>query len=86
MNPTTTSYIERIMGYLQQTAEARDVTLPSETESLFTSDVLDSFGLVEFVAFIESELDIQIPDDDLIAGKFETIAKLREYIRERMEG
>jgi len=86
MKSTTTDYTERVFGYLQQMAAAQGVALPPETESLFGSGVLDSFGLLEFVEFIEEELNIQIPDDDLLAGNFETVAKIRVYISERMEG
>lgn len=86
MKPTTTGHVERVIGYLQQSAAAQGVALPSETESLFESGVLDSFGLLEFVGFIEEELHIQLPAEDLLAGTFETIAKVKAYISDRVEG
>ena len=86
MKPKTTSHIERAIGYLQQMAAAQGGALPSETKSLFESGVLDSFGLLEFVGFIEEELHMQIPAEDLLAGNFETIAKVRAYISDHMEG
>jgi acyl carrier protein len=84
VKPTTAGSMERVSSYLQQMAEAQGVPLPSETESLFDAGVLDSFGLLEFVGFIEGELNIQIPDDDLVAGNFTTIAKIRAYLRDRI--
>jgi acyl carrier protein len=84
VKPTTADCIERVTGYLRQMAEAQGVPLPSETESLFEAGVLDSFGLLEFVGFIEGEIYIHIPDDHLLAGNFETIAKIRGYIRDRI--
>lgn len=84
MKPTIGESVDRVIDYLRQTAEPHGVSLPSETESLFKSGVLDSFGLLEFVGFIEGELNIQIPDADLLAGNFETVAKIRAYLGNRL--
>ena len=84
MKPTTDECIDRVIDYLRQTAAPQGVSLPSETESLFESGVLDSFGLLEFVGFIEGELNIQIPDADLLAGNFETVAKIKAYLGDRI--
>ena len=86
MQPTTklhkhkAVWMERVAELLRQTADAQGVVLPSETESLFDADVLDSFGLLEFLTAIEEEFNIKIPDDDLVPANFETIAKIRTYI------
>jgi acyl carrier protein len=84
VKPTTDECIDRVIDYLRQTAEPQGVSLPSETESLFESGILDSFGLLEFVGFIEGELNIQIPDADLLAGNFETVAKIKAYLGDRI--
>lgn len=83
MKPTAADSIERVTGYLQHMAEAQGVSFPSETESLFRAGVLDSFGLLEFIGFLEGELNLEIPDADLLAGNFETLATIRGYLRER---
>jgi acyl carrier protein len=84
MNPATASCIDRIIGYLDQKARDQGIGLPPETESLFNAEVLDSFGLLEFVGFMEEELNLDISDEDLLAGNFETVAKIRSYINKRM--
>jgi len=76
--------MERIVGYLRKIAEGEGVPLPSETESLIESGVLDSFGLLEFVSVIEEASNMKIPDDDLVPANFETIAKIRSYINGRL--
>ena len=55
-------------------------TVPSEDESLFDSGLLDSFALTDFVAALEEEFGVTIPDSDLSARKFETIAKVENYL------
>ena len=44
--------------------------------------VLDSFGLLDFVTFLEQELNLSIPDQDLIADNFTSIARIKAYIQE----
>jgi len=77
--------MEHVIELLRVTANAQEVALPSETESLFECGVLDSFGLLEFLTAIEEEFNIKIPDDDLFPSNFETIAKIRAYIKGRLE-
>jgi len=78
--------MKRVVELLQQIADAQGVGLPSETESLFDSGVLDSFGLLEFLTSIEAELGIEIPQADLVSSNFDTIAKIRMYVKARTWG
>jgi acyl carrier protein len=72
--------MERVFELLCEIADVQGVVLPSETESLFDAGVLDSFGLLEFLTAVEKELDMKIPDEDLIPSNFDTIAKIRSYL------
>ncbi len=69
---------QRIINVLQSVADS-DLT-PQEDESLFTSGVLDSFALTDFVVGLEKEFGIKIPDADMTARKFDTILKTEEYL------
>lgn len=53
-------------------------------ESLFDSGLLDSFMLVDLVASLEEAFAIKIPDSDLIPQKFDTVAKINQYLAVRM--
>ena len=48
--------------------------------SLFDTGVLDSFDLVDFVADLEKEFKIKVPDNDLRPSKFESLTKIAEYL------
>jgi acyl carrier protein len=61
------------------------VLLPAEEESLFDAGVRDSFGMIEFIATLENDLTIRVPDEHLVASNFDTIAKIRSYLRGRLE-
>ena len=55
-----------------------------EEESLFESGLLDSFALPDLVSGLEKEFGIKIPDSDLNPRKFESVARISEYVESRM--
>lgn len=86
-NPANVKVDDRfhdVLVFLEQAAQTEGVCLPPESESLFDQGVLDSFGLLEFIAFLEQTFHITIPDDDLTPGRFESIEKIRQYVQSRV--
>jgi acyl carrier protein len=67
-----------IIKVLQAVSE-KSIT-PKDDESLFTSGLLDSFALTDFVVGLEKEFSVKIPDSDMTARKFDTIQKVEEYL------
>ncbi|MGD0578711.1 MAG: phosphopantetheine-binding protein [Bryobacteraceae bacterium] len=57
---------------------------PADDESLFESGTLDSFALPDLVMALEQEFGISIPDSDMNPRKFETLARMREYLDTRL--
>jgi acyl carrier protein len=49
-------------------------------ESLFESGVLDSFALPDMISGLEEEFGISVPDADLNPRKFESLARISDYI------
>jgi acyl carrier protein len=41
---------------------------------------MDSFDLVDFVADLEKEFNVKVPDSDLHPSKFESLAKVAAYL------
>ena len=68
----------RILKVLRQVT-GKEVS-PGADESLFVSGLLDSFALTDFVAGLEEEFGVSIPDSDLSARKFDTISKVSAYL------
>jgi len=58
----------------------------ARNESLFESGVLDSFALVDLVSALEQGFGIKIPDSDLIPQRFESIARIEQYLATRLQG
>jgi acyl carrier protein len=62
----------------------RDVTgkdiNPGADEPLFSSGLLDSFALTDFVSGLEEEFGVTVPDSDLSARRFDTMSKVESYL------
>ena len=69
-----------VMTFLQKAAIEARTSLPNPDSSLFSSGVLDSFSLVDFVALLETECDIKIDDADLRPENFDTITKVEAFV------
>jgi acyl carrier protein len=69
---------EKIVKVLQTVTNNPD--LPADEDSLFDAGYLDSFALTEVVSELEKEFGIRIPDSDLNPGRFESVARIEEYI------
>jgi acyl carrier protein len=68
----------RIREALARVAKA---PVPSDPDaSLFDTGVMDSFDLVDFVANLETEFNVKVPDSDLHPSKFETLTKIAAYL------
>jgi acyl carrier protein len=71
----------KLIEILSRVAQ-KDVN-PSDDESLFDSGTLDSFALPDLVTALEQEFSISIPDSDMNPRKFETVARIGEYLDAR---
>lgn len=57
--------------------------ITAETD-LFEAQIVDSFGFVELVSYLESTFAIQITDDDLLSNRLTTLGKILELVEERV--
>ena len=69
---------ERVLTVVRKVAQK---PLPSDPdESLFESGVLDSFALPDMVSELEREFAMKVPDSDLNPRKFDSLARITNYI------
>jgi acyl carrier protein len=73
---------ERILNVVKQVAQKPVPADPEE--SLFESGVLDSFALPDMVGALEKEFGITVPDSDLNPRKFDSLARIADYIDTRV--
>jgi acyl carrier protein len=62
-----------------------DMTGVEPGTSIIRNGLVDSVGLVRLAAFRETELGIVIPDRDVTAAHFDSLAAIDAYVRRRTE-
>ena len=80
---------ERLAAYIRQ--ELVDRTVHGEREIAFDEDLLgsgllDSLGIMSLVIFIEQEMGIDIPAEDVTIENFETLEIIDAYLDRRRPG
>src|SRR5262245_18608776 len=55
------------------TARRREL---ADTDPLLESGIIDSLGVLDVVAFVESEFNLRVDDDDLTPENFQTIVRM----------
>ena len=66
-----------------------EVVLPDGADALtdqtpLLSGVVDSLALLQLVAFLEEEFNVEIDDADMVAGHFRTIADIEELVKSKV--
>jgi acyl carrier protein len=50
---------------------------------LLERGILDSLGILDVVAFIESTFDLVIDDEELVPQNFQTLSAMSEFVRNK---
>lgn len=58
----------------------RNVTIKPE-DDLLESGILNSIGLLQLVAFVEENMGIEVPPEDVVYENFHSIAALTTYLQ-----
>lgn len=58
---------------------------PAWDSALFQSGVIDSYGIVELITAIESQFKIRIEDEEVTLQNFNSLSRLGQVIREKIE-
>ena len=53
----------------------------SDTESLLEAGVIDSTGVLELVAFLESEFGLPVSDADIVPENLDSISRIASYVK-----
>lgn len=76
---------DKIRDFIQEELlfENADAELTDDTPLL--QGVVDSLGLMQLVAFLEEEFDVEIDDAEMTADHFRTIADIEEFVQEKVK-
>ena len=75
---------EKIKAYLAAACLINfDGSGVDKNTDLFQTGLIDSYGFVELVVFLEREFAIKVTDDDLVSVPFNSVNELVTYVREK---
>jgi len=57
----------------------------ADDASLLDSGILDSFGVMELVAFVEEEFGVQVEDDEILPANFDSVEAIVAYVESKQE-
>jgi acyl carrier protein len=81
MNETVLS---RVRAFIEENFLFReDVSGLADTDSLLENGIMDSTGILELVAFLESEFEIQMSDADIVPENLDSIAAIVAYLERK---
>ena len=56
----------------------------SDTDSLLETGVMDSTGILELVAFLESEFPIVMSDAEIVPDNLDSVASITGYVERKL--
>ena len=59
-----------------------DPTSLGDFDALIESGIIDSFGVMSVIAFIEKEFGIQLKSSDLVPDNFQNVAAISELVKQ----
>ena len=73
-----TSCREKILGFIAVTYEV-DGSFDEKTE-LVRSEIIDSYGIVDMIDFLEEIFSINFPDEEITPDNFRTVTNIAHCI------
>lgn len=57
-----------------------------EADPLLQGGIVDSLGILDVVAFIETQFNVKVDDEDLTPENFQTIVRMSAYVEKKRNG
>lgn len=75
---------DMVRGFIVQNFLFGDAAgLAADSSSLLDSGIMDSLGVMELVNFIEIDLNLAVPDEDIVPAHLDSVDNLVTYIERR---
>jgi acyl carrier protein len=78
------SEIEQLI--VEEISMGRDLGTLEHDEDLLASDIVDSLGIMEMVAFLERQYGIAVSDSELTPENFQTVDSIVAFIESKRVG
>jgi acyl carrier protein len=75
---------DKIRDFIRQEILFEDTTAEIADDTPLLNGVMDSLGLMQLVAFIEEEYDVEIDDADMTAEHFRTVSDIEQLVNQKV--
>jgi acyl carrier protein len=80
-----TRILGRVRTFIEENFLFReDISDLADTDSLLESGVMDSTGILELVAFLETEFSIQMADAEIVPENLDSIASIAKFLERKL--
>ena len=78
-------FLGRVRTFIEENFLFReDISGLADDDSLLDGGVMDSTGILELVAFLETEFSIQMADAEIVPENLDSIAAIAHYIERKL--
>ncbi|MBT6086193.1 MAG: acyl carrier protein [Rhodospirillaceae bacterium] len=70
---------DRIVDHLRE-IDPTLINATADPRAILLRRLLDSIGMFDFIAFLETAFSIQIKDEEVVSGNFESVASVVEFV------
>ncbi len=74
----------RIRDFISEEILFEDNSVGLADETPLLNGVMDSLGLMQLVAFLEEEFDVEIDDADMTADHFRTVNDIEQLVSQKV--
>jgi acyl carrier protein len=75
-----TRYFQNLPAYRENPFHLR------ENDSLLALGLIDSFGILEFVSFLEKDFGVECEPEDMTRSNFESLAAIYRFVESKLNG
>jgi acyl carrier protein len=77
--------LKRVRAFIEENFLFRaDVSDLADADSLLENGVMDSTGILELVAFLESDFSLQMSDAEIVPDNLDSIASIAGYVERKL--
>jgi acyl carrier protein len=77
--------LRRVRAFIEENFLFReDISQLADSDSLLENGVMDSTGILELVAFLESDFSIQMSDAEIVPDNLDSIAAIATYLERKL--
>ena len=81
--PSNDTITARVREFIVSNFYVADPTKLTESASLLDGGVIDSTGVLEVIAWLESEFGLQVADEEIVPDNLDSIARITAYIQRK---